>query len=179
MSCDDDGEIILPMPTTELVTDIDLRDAVFDLDTDADASYVLNILTRVEFAMEQAKALKATLEARLLPWLQANGPLTLGTIRYYAGTTKVTKCRDVAKALEALMDAAHGDWALICSCLSSNALKHGAAHKVLTPEEWDQHWQIEEVPDLKEGKPITKVQRVDTKFLPGRAAGNSDTTQQE
>ena len=44
---------------------------------------------------------------RHLPSMFANGDLTIGTVRYYIGTEKKTKCRDVKEALKTLIEL-HG-----------------------------------------------------------------------
>lgn len=82
--------------------------------------------------------------------------------RLYVGTTKRTKCRDVAATLEGLLDATQGDVERIASCLSSNAWKHGACREYLS--DWDEHFHVEEVKDVKTGKAKRAVQLADDRY---------------
>ncbi len=72
--------------------------------------------------------------------------------------------------VEALLTATNGDFQAFCEVLSSNALKHGAARKVLPEEVYSQFFVTEVAEDLKEGGTKKKLQKFDERFLPTPAA---------
>lgn len=84
--------------------------------------------------------------------------VTVGPRRIYVAKEKDTKCISVKAAMEALLNEAQGDWDTVADCLSSNAIKHGAAREVLG-EKWGQFFEVVE-------KDRLKVMDVNTDFLP-------------
>lgn len=80
------------------------------------------------------------------------------TARFYVGDTKTTKCRDTARAVDAVLQACGGDFDTLLQCLSSQPLKHGACRAVLG-EEWDRHFEVVEKADIKTGKPVKGVRK--------------------
>lgn len=99
--------------------------------------------------------------------------ITVGDVRYYIGPVKKTKARDPATSFTKLADALAGDFDAINRCLSSNAIKYGAARKELAEAGeagvWDELFEVTEEPELKEGKPTGKskraLQSVDERWL--------------
>lgn len=94
----------------------------------------------------------------LMEWLKENGgKLFIGDKMLVVGPKKMTKCRNVRALLELLITRyAVED---LAGLLASDAFKHGGAKKVLTPEEWDQNFEVtvgEEV----------EVKEIDTRYLP-------------
>ena len=110
------------------------------------------------------KEVDAAFEAAVIAWIQANGEIECGDIRYYVGTEKVTRCIDQTTTLWTLLEAGGGD--TVAHCLSSGAFKPGACREVLG-ELWDGHFVTTERPDLKTGKPKRGLRSVDKRFLPG------------
>ena len=135
------------------------------LSPDVPIDKVLAMRVRVDFFAEKAKAFREMLDNAMIEWINANGPIEFETIRYYVGPVKNTKCRSVKEAIPALLDATGGDMERFCEILSSNAIKHGAARGVLAPEVWDQLFIVEEQQELKEGKPVKRLQKIDSRFV--------------
>jgi hypothetical protein len=116
-------------------------------------------------AMDTEAGLKAIVReysARLkdaaIEYVNNNGPVETETARYYVGTKRTTKCRDTTRAVEAVLQATGGDLDRLVGCLSSQPLKHGECEGVLG-DEWDRHFAITEVPDLKTGRPQKELKR--------------------
>ncbi len=127
---------------------------------------VIAIYDRCQFIAREAKARQQQIEAAILEWVQEHGDLIVSdTLRYYAGTEKVTKCINVPAAVEALLVAVGGDFNTMCEALSSNAIKYGAAKKMLPPEVYDQYFTVEYRETLEEGKPKKKLLKADDKFV--------------
>lgn len=107
----------------------------------------------------------------MVGWINTNGPIEFGTIRYYVGPEKKTKCRDQQATADAILTACGGDWERFASCLASGAFKHGAVRVLLdqagTPEKFGDLFEVVETQELKEGKAVTvkKLHKVDERFI--------------
>ena len=119
---------------------------------------------RIQDAKRYIKAWEAQFEAAMIEWIDANGDFEINGVRYYVGPEKKVKCIHLKAALEALMEKCGGDWDVFVGCLSSNALKPGAAREVFGAE-FDTHFATTTETDLKTGKPAKGLHVVDTKFL--------------
>ena len=133
---------------------------------------VANTIQMVDALMARAKEIKSHLEGVLIGYIEQNGELTIGTIRYYIGAKKTTKCQDVPATVEALLNAVGGDFQRFCEHLSASSIKHGAARQTLTPEEYGRLFTTTEEPSLEEGKPRKQLQKVDTRFVRGKEAAD-------
>lgn len=126
---------------------------------------VLAVWDKAQFYAREANRIKKLVEAEVLKWVQAHGELNTGNgIRYYAGVDKTTKCLNVPAAVEALIEAAGGDFNRFCDVLASGAIKHGAAKKLLPEEKYNQLFAVIEKEVLEEGKQ-KKLVKVDERFL--------------
>ena len=134
---------------------------------DSDAETVVEHLDALNVLARRARELKSILEEAVVSWIEDNGDLHVPgtTVRYYAGTKKTTKCVDVRRAFEAVLDAAGGDLEAAMETLASNAIKAAAARKVLSGEAYGSLFVTEEKPVLKEGKATKSLIRVDERFV--------------
>jgi hypothetical protein len=121
-------------------------------------------LGKLKALAERARELKRQFDEQLLEYIEANGDVTIGEVRYYAGYEKETKCVDVSSALLSLLDATGGSLRYLADTLSSQPIKHGAAKKLLSPAVYDELFVTSLKPDLKEGKPVKKVLAVKPEF---------------
>lgn len=128
---------------------------------DGDLSSIRADLDAIKAAVRQAEAM---LQVQMIEWINCNGDLMIGDIRYYVGKTTKTKCRDNAKTIEALLTAAEGDVESVASYLSSQPWKHGACRTALG-EAFDECFEVTEDIDVKTGKPLKSVKSVDTSFI--------------
>lgn len=119
---------------------------------------IMSTRERLIFMASAIKALKEKMDAALIEWLEANGEIRIGSRKIFVGHKKDTKCKSLRPALEALMNECGGDWELFCSCMASDAIKHGAAKSVMG-EKWSEHFEVRHKPEIKE------VVDVDEKFL--------------
>jgi hypothetical protein len=87
--------------------------------------------------------------------------------RYYIGNKRTTKCRDTGRALEALLIETGGDFDAVVELMASEPFKHGACRGVLG-DDWEQHFIVAEVEDVKTGKAKKEIKRIDTRFEKGR-----------
>lgn len=142
------------------------RDALDLLDSGlATREQMLASLDLVKRLGEVYRAMKEHVESAATKWVQANGPFEDGTTRYYVGTAKKTKCRNLRATVEAIMQATGGDLDALVDCLASDAFKPGETRKTLG-DDFPKCFDVTEAVDLKSGavKP-PKLQVVDTKFL--------------
>ncbi len=152
-------------PATNLLAPVE-SDVVM-LDETADADTLLQTYETVKFYLQELKRLKLMIEAAMMGKIKASGPLVISpTVRYVIAIDKVTKCKDVAGAVNAVLDATGGDLGALNMVLSANAIKHGAAKKVLPPEVWGKYFEVVVKESLEEdGKKKEKLLKVDEKFM--------------
>lgn len=156
----------------------DLQTSVAELTIDATAEEVAAVCDQLTAYIERGKQIKQQLDALMLDWIVLHErPIVIGPVRYIATVSSTVKCRNVPAAMEALMEASGGDWTLVCDCLSSNAIKYGAARKVLA-ERYDEFFERVEKNALKregpkEEKPLPRADglelvKIDERFTEGK-----------
>jgi len=133
---------------------------------DAHNDEVVQMLGRLEILKALATAMHKAYKDACVGWIEHNGKdLDAGAgIRFYAGVEKKTVCVNIGDCCEAILKAGGGEMTAIYRCLSSSAVKHGEAKKVLEPKVWDKHFLVEEKPVLKEGKIKKQLIKVDERF---------------
>jgi hypothetical protein len=151
--------------TDNAITVRDVERQILTIGENATVEQVQEAITRVDWFMGMAREMKAKLEQALIEYIEANGDITIGTVRYYVGHPKETKCVNVAGAVEALLQATGGDFEKVCECLSGSAVKPGATRKVLPEDVFAGLFETTEKVTLEEGKPKKAVQKIDTKYL--------------
>lgn len=166
MNTTNDATAIQPLrtldnPLGELATSVARMEVATSLDE------VMELRERLAFMAAQIKGLQVNLETKLMEWINVNGPIQIGTRKIYVGSKRDTHCRALRPALEALMVECGGDWEAFCECLSSGAIKYGAAKTVMTPEVWGQHFEVVTKTELKDGieKPMKQIVDMDEQFL--------------
>ena len=112
---------------------------------------------------------KRLYEQRLIDLLadEPSAGVNIGTLRFYLGKDRITKCKDQAATLAAVLEKTCGDVGQVAECMSSNAWKPGALRDVLG-DLWPTCFEVIEREEVKEGKPNKAgrtLQIVDTKFL--------------
>lgn len=111
------------------------------------------------------RQVKQMWEAKMVEHINRHGPVEVGDVRYYVGTVKKTKCLDVPGTVEALLSRVEGDFGRFCEHLSTGAVKYGAARETLAPDDFDRLFVTEVEQDLKEGKPVKRLQKADQRFI--------------
>lgn len=141
-----------------------LSGEVVAIHDEVEAGQVAAIIDKMDAYKRRIKEIDATLKEALIDWINANGELTLGTKRYYVGSTKKTKPVDRIKLTIALIEAVQGDFDSFDEMLSANAFKPGACKKLLG-DEWGNHFEETIVEDVKTGKPKKDVKVIDERFV--------------
>ena len=152
--------------TNEPLTLDQIERSVQQLSSSASAEVALEVLEQTQALLERARELRKQAETQACGWIEANGDLVCGPIRYYVGVEKKTACRDVRAAVEAALAAVEGDLDAFSSLLSKNSLKHGACRQTLPPEVYGRLFITTEVERLKSGsaEPARKLMRRDERF---------------
>jgi ABC-type glycerol-3-phosphate transport system substrate-binding protein len=126
------------------------------------------VLAAMDFVVTLAfvtNELKKRMEEAAIKWIQANGDLVDGDIRYYVGPNKSTKCLDLPGTLRALLEVSGGDLDAVVEVLSSGAFKPAKAKEVLG-ERADGLFETKETTDLKTGKATgPRLQKSDPRFI--------------
>ncbi len=157
-------------------TATDLKVQVLALNDKATAEQVLTVYDAILSALGRLKEIKEGCEGAMMDWIAANGDLILDdTRRYVLSYDKTTKCNDVPAAVEEIMKATEGDFKRFCDVLSSGAIKHGAARKVLDPQVYERIFTTTVKTSL-DNKPIKVLTKLDEKFMPTKAAAKAVST---
>jgi hypothetical protein len=150
---------------SDLLTLDKVRNAIEVLNTDdATSDDALTALAFIGRLKELTRELNASVEQGVMEWIIRNGDLVDGEIRYYIGPEKKTKCNSNRQTLEAVLESVGGDMDAMAECLASDAFKPGACRTILG-DSFEQHFTTTTKDDLKTGKPVRKLQRVDQKFI--------------
>lgn len=128
---------------------------------------VCESINLIDAMSARLKELKEQHTEKLVEWIQANGPFEIGSVKYYVGDRSDTKCLDVHRFVERGLEVTSGDLSAVTCCLSSNAVKHGAAKKLLPAADYDELFETTRKPRLLHGVAQSQLQRVDTKFITG------------
>jgi hypothetical protein len=132
---------------------------------EATSEQVLAALDYVVTLAFVTNELKKRMEEAAIKWIQANGDLVDGDIRYYVGPNKSTKCLDLPGTLRALLEVSGGDLDAVVEVLSSGAFKPAKAREVLG-ERADGLFETKETTDLKTGKATgPRLQKSDPRYI--------------
>ena len=134
--------------------------------TTGDRDKAVELWVAWEAQKKQDKERDAIIKAAFIEFCESYGDLELPgpePKRLYPGTVKRTKCKDTRVTFEALLELTGGDIDSIHECMSSGAFKHGACRKVLG-DSWGDHFSVEEVKDLKTGKPKKALLLTDDRY---------------
>lgn len=134
---------------------------------------ILQVHDRCKFYLAEIKRIQKLCEAAMIERIKASGPITVKPgVRWIVANPKTTKCTDLPGAVEALLDASGGDFAKFVDVLASNAIKYGAASKVLTPEAFDKFFKVTYPDKLEEKggeKAAGRLTKIDDMFLPKKS----------
>jgi len=130
-----------------------------------DTEDLAELVNAIAFAKEKLARVNKAVEAALIDRIKEHGEFVIGSVRYYVGTPKDTKCIDVGKALHAIIEAVGGDFDELPKYLSSDAIKHGACKSLLTVEAYNAHFVTTAREELKEGSP-KRLYKFDENFAP-------------
>ena len=126
---------------------------------------VLQSLMLVRFAKQAIAESEAKWKQAAIDWIKANGEIRFGSEKWWVGDSKTTKCIDVRKTVEALLEKTAGDFDHFCTMLSANALKPGACKKLLG-DDFKDHFKIEVKEKLEtDGSKVDQLQTMNEDFL--------------
>jgi len=150
--------------STELA---ETRASILTLSEDADPAVFEETRSMLDALKERLRELDEQWKAAALARCIAHGEMLLmGHRRFFAGTEKETKCRDVRRAIEAIYEETGGDFEALCGCLSVNALKPGATKKVLSADRFAETFETTEKTKLKSAEAKEKsLIEVDERFV--------------
>lgn len=157
---------------SDIITKV--RAALDSFSPEVTADEALQALEFRDRLKEITRELDSKIELAAIAWIEANGDLVKGEQRYYVAPNKSTKCRDVKSAIHAILKATGGDFDALVACLSSGAIKHGAARDILPGDEYEDLFETKTTADLKTGAATPKrLQKFDPNVLKGKISGAS------
>lgn len=149
----------------------EVRTELQKLRADAEHDHVLEVYLRVLAVLDQAKALKADADEWLKDWMETNeqelvfvhspGQVSPEDKRWYVKPDrKVRPAKSTAETLDALLSLTGGDIATVADAMSSNPFKQGTVKKVFGEDFWREHYRVDEIMQVKEGKPTGEQRKV-------------------
>jgi hypothetical protein len=161
---------------TDIIEDLRRR-ALCSVETVSEDD-VLELYDKVLHVQQRVKQLRAEMTQALIRWIDFNGSIERGDVRYYVSDRTTWKQRqDNTHTMEGMLTATGGDLEAIVACLRADPWKHGACREALG-ETFAQHFVQEKVRDLKTGKPkrCVKTARTDIDYRPSSdlPKGNDD-----
>lgn len=128
----------------------------------ASADDVLTAMGFVAKLKELTREVSEKCEAAAIAWIEQNGQIESGDVRYYVAPNKSVKCPDLRKVVDAILSRAGVDE--LVTCLSTSAFKPSAVRELLPEDELDGLFITTTTGELREGKPAKRLQKVDGRF---------------
>lgn len=141
------------------------------LDGGASSDDVLTAMGFVAKLKELTREVSERCDAAAIAWIEQNGQIESGDVRYYVGPNKSVKCPDLRKVVEAILSRAGVDE--LVTCLSTSAFKPSAVRELLPEDELDGLFITTTTGELREGKPTKRLQKVDGRFNASRTIGRA------
>ena len=123
------------------------------------------LLQKMDALKQRTRELAARTEEIACGVIQLHGDIVIGDIRYYVGEEKRTKCIDKPGTLEAVLTAKCGDFGAVCDMLASDPFKYGAVRTAIGDDAFNKLFTQDKVIDLKTGKPLRSLQKLDGRFI--------------
>jgi rubrerythrin len=138
----------------ELLTELIRR-----ISPDMEHELVATAIIGMDDMKRRVRELDAMLEGLLIEWIDANGDIEIGGVRYYVGKASRVKCRDVKATLDRLLTEFGGDLDRVSICLSSSAWKHGQVRREAGEQTYEQLFETTVAPELATGKPRREIKK--------------------
>ncbi len=116
-----------------------IQNQVLAINTSMTVGEVMMVGNDVDFLLQHLKEIKKQHTEAVIEWIKVNGEFMVGDNLYKIGKTKTVKCLNLAKTVEAVLNACGGDFAEFVQVLSSGAFKPAATANVLG-DDAEQHF---------------------------------------
>ena len=116
----------------------------------------------------RAKEVRRAVETAALAWIDVNGALDVGDVRYAAGTATTVRCLDACRCAELVLAAVGGDVTALVAYLRSDPWKYGSVRQLLGDDGFATVFRSEHRPKLVEGRPQKQLIRNDRRFTHGK-----------
>ena len=114
----------------------------------------------------RAKEVRRAVETATLAWIEANGPLDVGEVRYTAGTATTVRCLDASRCAELVLAAVGGDLGELVAYLRSDPWRYGSVRQLLGDDVFVTVFRAEQRTKLVEGRAAQRqLIRTDGRFV--------------
>lgn len=120
----------------------DLQQALDALTPQLEHDQALELLNAAVALRDRACDLHSRCLALALVWVQHNGPLTCGEVRWEARNTKKVTCRNLLATAEGLLDQLGGDVAGLVGHLQAQPFKHGSCRHTLGTTAYERLFEV-------------------------------------
>jgi hypothetical protein len=142
-----------------------IESAIDQLSHQCTVEQIVHGINVTSILLSRAKLLRQTLEQIAVRWIDSNGPIEIGDIRYTTGHHKRVLCTDILGCAQVVLEMSGGDLASLCEHLNSNPYKYGSVHRLVGNERFSELFRIEHKPKLVEDKAQKQLIRVDRRYV--------------
>ncbi|HEX8339992.1 MAG TPA: hypothetical protein VF624_03700 [Tepidisphaeraceae bacterium] len=169
MTNEHDDDVTVPPRAFEDMTDRTphaIEQQILALSHKSDADTLAAALDASDWLCGRAKGISELAKRIAITWIEHNGDLTVGDIRYSVGYPVTVKCSDPRGCGRELLRTLGGDFDEFLSVLVAQPYKHGSAAKVLDTSVYRSFFDTKSAARLINGVPERTLKRVDTRFVP-------------
>jgi len=121
----------------------------------------------------RAREIRHKVEQIAIKWIEANGPLTAGDMKYSVGYSSAVHCVDKQRTVDLILEACEGDLSAIVDHLRADPFKYGSVRSTLGEANYKQVFQTIARPKLVAGAPQVELLATNTRYLPARRSAAS------
>jgi hypothetical protein len=123
-------------------------------------------LAASEWLMSRAKAIRELCFQIAIAWIEQNGDLVIGPIRYRVTYFTATRCKNKVETANAVLEKLGGDLDAMFAALISQPFKPGHVREILEADVFNSLFSTQRVGRLVDGVCQQSLQRIDERFVP-------------
>lgn len=148
-----------------------LEQAILALPMDCPVDSIAELLDRVSYVKQKIRHVDALLEDKMLCIIEERGDITVGTIRFYEGEKNTTKANSNAEVFDRVLQLSGGDLDIAFrDYMAASPFKYSAIKAAIPKHEFNALFTVTAVPELREGKPVRRLMKFDSRFSRNNAA---------
>lgn len=149
---------------TETIDNIETR--ILSIEPEMTVETIAEVVTKFDFMKKRIREVEGQLKGRLIEYISTNGSFMIGNMAYSVGDDSEWQCQDVAGTVDAMIETAQGDTAVVASYLCSQPFKAGSLKKFLPADKFAELFKRVTKPKLNiVGEKVPSLQIVNTQFV--------------
>jgi hypothetical protein len=132
---------------------------------------LLKLDDNLQAIADRVKEVREKLKPLFIQYIKEHGPIVNGTVRFFIGRERETKCLDVQKTVEAVL-AVNGSISDIANCLSTQPFKNATTSRFIGPAAVDLFETKDKVKLKADGtRDRQQLIKLDTRFVDVKPTG--------